>query len=127
MRFVTIALVLGIALVQSELWFGKYGVRHVVEMEHGLAAQEKKNQEARNTNDRLDAEVRDLREGLEMVEERARLELGMVKPDEILVQVTDSATTVAESAQRAASVAAAAQLPAGSRPSSGGALTSRVR
>ena len=38
-------------------------------------------------NQQLDAEVRDLKEGLEMVEEKARRELGMVKPDEILVQI----------------------------------------
>ena len=44
--------------------------------------------EARARNARLEAEVRDLREGLEMVEEKARFELGMVRPDEILVQLT---------------------------------------
>ena len=41
----------------------------------------------RARNEQLQAEVSDLKEGLEMVEEKARLELGMVKPDEILVQV----------------------------------------
>ena len=46
------------------------------------------NDEARERNARLSAEVNDLVEGLEMVEERARLDLGMIKPDEILVQVT---------------------------------------
>jgi cell division protein FtsB len=44
--------------------------------------------EARARNARLAAEVSDLKEGLEMVEEKARAELGMVRPDEILVQVT---------------------------------------
>ena len=43
---------------------------------------------ARQANERLASEVRDLKEGLEMVEEKARAELGMIKPDEILVQVT---------------------------------------
>ena len=43
---------------------------------------------ARQRNEQLAAEVDDLREGLEMVEERARAELGMVKPDEVFVQVT---------------------------------------
>jgi cell division protein FtsB len=52
-----------------------------------LDKQQALNDQARLHNDQLGAEVRDLREGLEMVEERARAELGMVKPDEILVQV----------------------------------------
>ena len=54
------------------------------ESDDGLAA----NTAAKTRNSRLDAEVRDLKEGLEMVEEKARFELGMVKPDEILVQVS---------------------------------------
>jgi cell division protein FtsB len=53
-----------------------------------LDAQLVANQEARARNARLAAEVSDLKEGLEMVEEKARAELGMVRPDEILVQVT---------------------------------------
>ena len=43
---------------------------------------------ARDRNSRVTAEVTDLRDGLEMVEEKARSELGMVRPDEILVQIT---------------------------------------
>jgi cell division protein FtsB len=53
-----------------------------------LAEQRMANDQARERNQRVAAEVVDLREGLEMVEEKARAELGMVKPDEILVQVT---------------------------------------
>ena len=52
-----------------------------------LSRQQLANDDARARNTRLEAEVRDLREGLEMVEEKARSELGMVKPDEILVQI----------------------------------------
>ena len=53
-----------------------------------LAAQQRSNADAAQANARLEAEIRDLREGLEMVEEKARSELGMVKPNEIFVQVT---------------------------------------
>jgi cell division protein FtsB len=53
-----------------------------------LATQLSANRDARARNARLAAEVSDLKEGLEMVEEKARAELGMVRPDEILVQVT---------------------------------------
>jgi cell division protein FtsB len=53
-----------------------------------LEAQKQKNAQAQLANDQLAAEVRDLKEGLEMVEEKARLELGMVKPNEIYVQIS---------------------------------------
>ena len=53
-----------------------------------LAEQQQANEAARARNARVAAEVNDLKEGLEMVEEKARAELGMVRPDEILVQVS---------------------------------------
>jgi cell division protein FtsB len=87
-RFVTVALLALIALVHAELWFGKGGVPRVMELESRLADQRASNAQARERNDQLNAEVSDLKEGLEMVEEKARFELGMVKPDEILVQVS---------------------------------------
>ncbi|MFY7856398.1 MAG: cell division protein FtsB [Rubrivivax sp.] len=88
MRLVTVALVCLIGLTQASLWFGRGSVPHVVSMERQLAAQQAVNREAQARNERLTAEVNDLRDGLEMVEETARRELGMVKPDEVLVQVT---------------------------------------
>jgi cell division protein FtsB len=86
-RFVTAALLALIALVHAELWFGKTGVPRVMELRDKLSEQNARNDVAREHNAQLDAEVRDLKEGLEMVEEKARFELGMVKPDEILIQV----------------------------------------
>ncbi|MDE2094140.1 MAG: septum formation initiator family protein, partial [Burkholderiales bacterium] len=53
-----------------------------------LAEQQAANQTARARNAQLVAEVRDLKEGLEMVEEKARFDLGMIKPDEILIQLS---------------------------------------
>jgi len=88
MRVVTLALVALLALVHAELWFGKGGVPRVMELQGKLAEQRTANEAARARNAQLDAEVRDLKEGLEMVEEKARFELGMVKPDEILIQVS---------------------------------------
>ena len=88
MRFVTLALVALLALVHAELWFGKGGVGRTVELGTKLRAQKAANEAARQRNEQLAAEVRDLKEGLEMVEEKARYELGMIKPDEILVQVS---------------------------------------
>jgi cell division protein FtsB len=88
MRIVTIALIVLIAWVQAELWFGKAGVAHVSEMSHELATLRAANVAAKQRNDQIQAEVSDLKEGLEMVEEKARSELGMTKPDELLVVLT---------------------------------------
>ena len=88
MRLVTLLLIVLIAWVQAELWFGKAGVAHVHEMGGDLAALRAANDVARQRNDQLQAEVSDLKEGLEMVEEKARSELGMIKPDELLVVLT---------------------------------------
>jgi cell division protein FtsB len=73
--------------IQAQLWLGKGGVARVAELKSELAQQVAANDQARARNAQLDAELRDLREGLEMVEEKARFELGMIKPDEIYVQV----------------------------------------
>ena len=87
MRWSTAALLALLALIQAQLWFGSGGKPHAMNLELQLSRQQAANDAARARNTRLQAEVRDLREGLEMVEEKARNELGMVKPDEILVQV----------------------------------------
>jgi cell division protein FtsB len=87
MRFVTLALAVLLVLVHAELWFGKGGVPRMVELQRKLAAQESVNEAAKRRNEQLTAEVNDLKEGLEMVEEKARFELGMIKPDEIFVQL----------------------------------------
>jgi cell division protein FtsB len=87
-RLVTVALLALLALVHAELWFGKGGVARVFELSGKLRDQQAANDSARQLNEQLLAEVSDLKEGLEMVEEKARFELGMVKPDEIFVQIS---------------------------------------
>lgn len=88
MKYVTLALAALLVLVQLDLWFGKGGLPRTMQLQKQLAQQREVNDAARARNAQLAAEVRDLKEGLEMVEERARLDLGMVKPDEILVQIS---------------------------------------
>jgi cell division protein FtsB len=88
MRLITFGLLLLLLLVQAELWAGKGGRSYVVHLQSQLLTQQDANQAARLRNQRLAAEVNDLKEGLEMVEEKARSELGMIKPDEILVQLS---------------------------------------
>jgi cell division protein FtsB len=77
-----------LVMVQGDLWFGKGNVPYVMSLQKQLDAQRQTNLQLRERNARVVAEVNDLKEGLEMVEEKARFELGMVKPDEILVQLT---------------------------------------
>ena len=107
MRFATLALLALIAVMQAELWFGKGGIPRVMSLRGQVQAQERANAEARAHNDQLRAEVSDLREGLEMVEEKARAELGMVKPDEIYVQLTSRQIPVTTTLPAAASQATA--------------------
>ncbi|MDM7943191.1 MAG: septum formation initiator family protein [Hydrogenophaga sp.] len=85
------ALLIGLLLVlHAQLWFGRGSVPQVASMKQQLAAQDLANREAQQRNDQLVNEVRDLREGLDMVEELARAELGMVKPNEIFVQIAQN-------------------------------------
>jgi Septum formation initiator len=86
-RLVPLLLVALLAIVHAQLWFGRGSVGSVGEMQRRLQQQKVANVQAQQANDRLAAEVRDLKEGLGMVEEKARSELGMVKPDEIFVNV----------------------------------------
>jgi len=87
-RWITLGLGALLALVHAELWFGKGGVPRMLALSGRLDTQQVANAAARRGNEQLAAEVNDLKEGLEMVEEKARFELGMIKADEILVQLS---------------------------------------
>jgi cell division protein FtsB len=85
---VVAALLIGLlAVVQAQLWLGRGSVGDVAQMRQKLDEQKGRNTAAQQSNEQLAAEVRDLQEGLEMVEEKARAELGMVRPNEVLVQI----------------------------------------
>jgi len=81
--YILLALLL---VFQGQLWVGRGSVFHVRDLERKLAAQEQKNTLAKIENEQLLADVRDLKNGMALVEDRARFELGMVKPNEIFVQ-----------------------------------------
>ncbi len=92
MRRLIPLLLLGLLLaVQAQLWFGRGSVGEVARLNQQLEQQKQRNEQSLQANQRLQAEVHDLSEGLEMVEEKARLELGMVKPNEIYVQFASPA------------------------------------
>ncbi|MDA7415722.1 septum formation initiator family protein [Xenophilus arseniciresistens] len=84
---VPIVLVLLLLVLQVQLWTGRGSVPEVSQLRERLEKQQEANAKAQTGNERLSSEVADLQEGIEMVEERARQELGMVKPNEILVQI----------------------------------------
>ncbi len=87
MRWPTLVLVVLIALLQYSLWLGKGGWLRVWEVDRQLDAQREVNLKLERRNAGLDAEVRDLKTGYDAIEERARFELGFVKPDEVFIQV----------------------------------------
>lgn len=86
-RIVPALLIALLVTLHAQLWVGRGSIPSVNNMQRKLSAQTVKNAQAHADNERLAAEVKDLKEGLEMVEEKARQELGMVKPNEIFVQI----------------------------------------
>jgi cell division protein FtsB len=86
-RLIPVVLIALLAIIQVQLWLGRGGLPNVAELERELQQQKIANEESRRRIEQLSAEVNDLKEGLNMVEERARNELGMVKPNEIYVQI----------------------------------------
>ncbi|MBX9811837.1 MAG: cell division protein FtsB [Burkholderiales bacterium] len=99
MRLLALALATLIALIQYPLWLGKGSWLRVWEVDRQIRAQREINQKLQARNAALDAEVNDLKQGFEAIEERARSELGMVKQDEIFFQILDP--TVDASAPKA--------------------------
>lgn len=89
MRWLTLILIALIAALQYPLWLGKGSWLRVWEVDHEATQQKEINQKLRARNASLDAEVRDLKQGYEAIEERARSELGMIKRDEIFFQVLE--------------------------------------
>lgn len=86
---VTTILIVLIALLQYPLWLGKGGWLKVWDNSRLLTQQKETNRQLELRNAGLDAEVRDLKQGYEAIEERARYELGMVKSDEVFVQIPE--------------------------------------
>ena len=86
-HFVPAALIALLVILHAQLWFGRGSVPNVSLLVRKLETQKQHNALAARDNERLAAEIQDLREGLEIVEEKARSELGMVKANEIYVQI----------------------------------------
>ena len=89
MKLLALALALLILLIQYPLWFGKGSWFRVRQIDQQIQAQRDVNRTLKERNVALEAEVQDLKVGLEAIEERARSEIGMIKRDEIFFQVAE--------------------------------------
>jgi len=89
MRWLTVGLLALIAMLQYPLWLGKGGWLKVWEYDRQLQQQKEVTRKLEIRNAGLDAEVRDLKQGYDAIEERARFELGMVRQDETFVQIPE--------------------------------------
>jgi cell division protein FtsB len=89
MRRLTPVLLLVIACLQYSLWFGKGGWMRVWDVDRQLQTQRESNRGLKFRNAAMEAEVRDLKQGLDAVEERARSELGLTRQDEIFIQILE--------------------------------------
>ena len=87
MKILAFALAAFILLLQYPLWLGKGGWLRVWSLDLQVQVQREANARLRQRNGALDAEVRDLKQGFEAIEERARYELGLIKQDEVFFQV----------------------------------------
>lgn len=89
MRLLTVILIVLLLALQIRLWFGEGSQQEVWRMKKAVAAQEAENEQLRARNKALEAEVQNLKKGLEAVEERARSELGMIKEGETFYRVIE--------------------------------------
>ena len=98
MRVVIAVLIALIVLLQYRLWFADGGLVEVHRLEQRVAAQKRENEQLRERNRALAAEVKDLKQGLDAVEARARSELGMVGKGETFFQVVEPKDKTADGA-----------------------------
>jgi cell division protein FtsB len=88
-RLLLLLLLFALVLLQVKLWVGDGGWREVEQLEVSVAAQQRENETLEQRNAALAAEVDDLKQGQAAVEERARAELGMIKPGETFYRVVE--------------------------------------
>jgi len=89
LRYVALILLILLLALELKLWTGDGGMRDVWRLQQRLEEQKKENAKLKQRNDALSAEVQDLKSGKEAIEERARSELGLIKPGEVFYQVVE--------------------------------------
>ncbi|MFZ6872802.1 cell division protein FtsB [Undibacterium sp. Di27W] len=98
MRLIALSFVALLMLIQYPLWLGKGGWLRVWELDRQVAQVKSNNEKLKERNGKLESEVQDLKTGTDAVEERARFELGMIKKNEIFVQILDANSPASSSA-----------------------------
>lgn len=92
MRYAIIILILLLLVMQYKLWFDSGGLQQMEKLRHEIAIHKLQDQELAKQNDQLRAEVKDLKQGVDAAQERARTELGMVKQNEEYYQIVPQKT-----------------------------------
>ena len=103
-------------ILQFKLWFGEGGIVDVHRIKQGVAEQQAENLKLRQRNAVLEAEVNDLKNGQAAIEERARLDLGMIKDDETFYLVTGKALAGSATAETTPKPATPVRVGAASAP-----------
>ncbi len=102
MKVLIAVLVLVLVMLQYKLWFGDGDIREVWALREAIEAQAQENRRLRERNAALEAEVQDLKQGREAIEERARSELGMIKKDETFFQIIENKSSADQPGPQAA-------------------------
>jgi len=89
LRYVALILLILLLALEIKLWTGDGGMRDVWRLEQRLDERKKENLKLKLRNEALAAEVQDLKSGKEAIEERARSELGLIKPGEVFYQIVE--------------------------------------
>jgi cell division protein FtsB len=89
MRWLIPVLVVLLVLLQYRLWFGEGSLPDVWQLQQQIEQQKAENEKLRERNAALEAEVKDLKQGMSAIEERARSELGLIKKGETFYQVIE--------------------------------------
>ena len=110
MRLFTLVLVALLGVIQYPLWLGKGGWLRVWDLDRQLSVQNETNEKLVSRNSALEGEVYDLKQATIAIEERARYELGMMRSDEVFVQVSEP-TQVSRPVLPLRPAPAAARLP----------------
>ena len=95
-KLVLAALLLLLLILQYFIWLGEHGFGRLWQLQQTVDNQKYENQELRVRNERLHAEVTDLKKGTDALEERARSELGLIKEDETFYQVLEPEEKIKE-------------------------------
>ncbi|MGH8040889.1 MAG: cell division protein FtsB [Rudaea sp.] len=98
LRYIALILLMLLIALQVKLWTGEGGMRDVWRLQHRLFEQKQENAKLKQRNEALSAEVQDLKSGKDVIEERARSELGLIKPGEVFYQVVEPAPGTKKSA-----------------------------